>query len=648
MALVKFISEKDCQLIIDMEQTAIVHTNEMTKINLEPGDYLIEAKDDNGNTLKRYKLNIKTADTQILQNLTTIEDDIDETIKKLKDDSTIQFHNQRAVFCYNGNYGYINSQYRIVIHPMYSYADEFVNNKAFVRRIFPEGEKATIIDIGGNILLEQWYDFIGCNEEQILLKKSYLYYVFTKYDYTVIKEYKDAGYNNKANLIPVYQEIGVDDYYGFIDESGIEIIPCIYDHVWNFDNNGFAKVKRFGIIYVVDSKGSLFYNIEEAIKDSKQSFKGNDIIEEPKTENASKVFVARKLSKAESIIRGLDIGPQIYPIKEGNEWGLGGYMLADIKLNEKGEYVSYREVPTNEISSHRCDRIIHYDDEYQIYRKDGICSLFLNDTLFSSRKEYKFIADEIILNIRWKHTFEGYEDTLEINNLIIKKNRKYGIVNLKGEIILPTEYDFIATTDAIEQDTTGNIGIIWKNGLCSLVYMETGEILMPFKYEDIIVNDADANWYLINSTFIIKEKGKYGCIDFYGKTILSPVYDAIDVEWGDTSDGYHYIMQLHKDEKVGIYEYCEYNMLNGRYTRFDLYIDPQFDDCIISDRGAVYGISKIYLRKGNKWGIFDKTQELPVYGIYENVDCSICHSRPDMDDIDFKYNSIKEAKSHQL
>ena len=44
--------------------------------------------------------------------------------------------------------------------------------------------------------------------------------------------------------------------YGFIDEKGSLIIPCIYDDVSSF-NEGLASVKRNGKYGFIDKKGNI-------------------------------------------------------------------------------------------------------------------------------------------------------------------------------------------------------------------------------------------------------------------------------------------------------------------------------------------------------------------------------------------------------
>ena len=129
MAIVKFISDKNCQLFIDMELIGEVQTDKMLKVLLDAGSYLVEAKGPDGNCLKRFKLKINTAKGQILQDLAISNATINETIKKLRNDSSLRFYNQRAIFCHDGCYGYINTQYKIAISPIYSYAENFVSSR---------------------------------------------------------------------------------------------------------------------------------------------------------------------------------------------------------------------------------------------------------------------------------------------------------------------------------------------------------------------------------------------------------------------------------------------------------------------------------------------------------------------------------------
>ena len=49
MAIVKFISDESCQLLIDMELVGEVNANSILKVKLDAGSYLVDIKDNNHN-----------------------------------------------------------------------------------------------------------------------------------------------------------------------------------------------------------------------------------------------------------------------------------------------------------------------------------------------------------------------------------------------------------------------------------------------------------------------------------------------------------------------------------------------------------------------------------------------------------------------
>ncbi len=635
MAIVKFISDKNCKLYIDMDFVGEVQVDNMLKISLGTGSYLIEAKDANDKILKKYELNVNSNDNQVLQDLAITSTAIHESLEKAKNDSSIQFHNNRAIFCHNGCYGYINNAYKIAISPIYTFASNFVSSKAFVRRLFPEGEKASLIDIDGNMYLNQWYDYVGGNDKTILLHSDDIFYVLSRKDYSFIEEYHNAKYNGKVDLIPVCKESGVDEMYGYIDKSGTEVIPFIYDYAWNFDENGFAQVKRFGNVYVVDKTGTLYYNYYDASNDGKEFYHEPLPFGDPNDIGYTEIYHAHKLSKEDSKNLSLVLDSGFTPIKKGKTWYLY-YSGPD----------EYLEVDNKIV---KCDRIFYSDDYCHAYRSNGICKLLIyNENIIHS-----FDADEIIVNI--KTALEGYagHDEVSINNVIIKKNKKYGIEDLNGKIILPIEYDLIEPTEAIQGNVIGNVGIIWKEGKCSFVWMSNGDILEPFKYEDIIVNKNDGKTWLMFSTYLVKENGKYGCIDFDRKQILPPIYDSIDFNLEIDVYGYYHKMLLCKDEKYGTYEYRNYRseLTNNNVIEIVFSVEPEYDECVfLRNEKAVTsfaGMSYVAVKKNNKWGIIDNDANGSYYYYdYENYYKygNQWKNSPNLKDLDFKYNTLEELK----
>ena len=72
MATVKFITDKNCQLFIDMELVGDVFVDKMLKISLEAGSYLVEGKDTNGKTIPLFVFIIKEPYSAIMEIMDTL------------------------------------------------------------------------------------------------------------------------------------------------------------------------------------------------------------------------------------------------------------------------------------------------------------------------------------------------------------------------------------------------------------------------------------------------------------------------------------------------------------------------------------------------------------------------------------------------
>lgn len=591
MAIVKFISDQDCHIFIDKENVGKVTVDSLLKVALEIGGYLIEVKDDEGRILKKYNLEIKTTDNQILQDVSGTSPSTDEVLNLLKNDPTLVFHCGRAKFCLDGKYGYVNKKFEVVIPAIYSIASDFVNNKAFVVRDFPDGRRTTMIDEDGNMFFNQWYDYIGSGEKTVLLKNEETFYVLSKVDYSIVNQYLDAKYDGKGVLIPVHKHIGVDDMYGYIDKTGKEVIPLIYDYAGNFSTNNIAWIKRFGEYNAVDLDGNLYrYGIH-----SYKSKRETEI-----------------LSKEESLDRGFSGCKKI-----GNYWGL----YSD-------------EEPC-------WDRIIYNSDSYLVYRKNGICNIVIK------RKEYfefgylnivdekniSIEADYIDLAFSW--AYRPTSECLYLQYIVVKKNWKYGIVDLHKNIILPIDYDFIAPTDAhipIESQgasESAEIAIVWKNGKCSLFNMSKGEFVVPFEFEDIIVNENFDNCLnpIMDSSFLMKKNGKYGLIANDYKTVILPFeYDYIDYDVvRDYNERCERVILTKKGRMGMIQKYHYYNEGMDRWEDVNVQLDEEYDECVfLEDQTSKAKLLDVAVRKANRWAIVNchngNVNVKDLLFIYESLD----------------------------
>lgn len=478
------------------------------------------------------------------------------------------------------------------IEPIYSFAENFTNGKALVKKVFPDGEKATVIDTNGIICLDRWYDYVGSGEKTILLKSEKIYYVFSKADYSIINQYLDAKYDGKGMLIPVHKHIGVDDMYGYIDRTGKEIIPLIYDYAGNFKANNLATVKRFGEYNAVDLNGNLYRFGIHSYKSKRET---------------------EILTKEESLYRGFS-----GCFKKGIYWG-----------------VNSEEEPC-------WDRIIYNSDSYLVYRTNGKCNIIIKGKDYFEFGHLNIVddkiisieADDITLALSWD--YRPTNEFLYLEYIIVKRKWKYGIVDLQKNIILPIVYDYVEYTNAhvsIESQNasmSADIAIVWKNDKCSLFSLRNKEFLVPFEFEDIIVNENFDNCLnpIINSSFLMKKNGKYGLIANDCKTVILP-YEYDNIIYDVVSDFYMHCERviLTKKGKMGIKQkYHYYNKSIEGWEDIDVQLEEKYDECkFLEDKKGKAILLDVAVRKANKWAI---------------VNC--CNGNLDVNNLLFKYNSLDE------
>lgn len=191
---------------------------------------------------------------------------------------------------------------------------------------------------------------------------------------------------------------------------------------------------------------------------------------------------------------------QYFALYSQNKWGV---------INQDGEEViipSYQEmivIPNKEKDVFICTYDI--DEEMGTYKTKAINSK--NEEILT---DYDQI--EAIDNID-KNGNSWYEK----NILKVCKDGKYGLIDLNGKELLPTEYDTITVLDGIE-----NSIIIQKDNKIGLTN-DNGSILIDTNYKEIkALGDTYKEGYIT-----IDESGKYGVVSATKKQILENKYDEI-------------------------------------------------------------------------------------------------------------------------
>lgn len=703
MAIVKFISEQDCQIFIDKELIGNVTADSLLKVTLKVGGYLIEVKNSEGVILKKYNLEIKPTDNQILQDVSGASSSIDDVLNHLKNDPTLVFHCGRALFCHNGKYGYINKRFEVVIPAIYSVANDFVDNKAFVVRDFPDGRKTTMIDSDGNIFFNRWFDYIGESDETILLGIDNRIIVYSKTKCDKIAEYYNAGYDHKYPIVPVYKKVGARHFYGYIDFNGKEAIPFIFNNVGNFNERGVADVIFLGREVKINSTG--YYKEREDGHYYETSWNGD--------------------------LQGLDGIFELMPNPCCYDTGETSWHFSpiwnDYKWIVRVITKDYNKRVIKEVNFN-CDYVLRAGTGYWICKQDGKVLVLIANIYNNGVEEFTFDADDVEPVFDINENLQG-DDIITSRTFIIKKDSKYGVYNTLGEVLIPVEYDEIkpfkpylfavkrnskyavystGKLSAFEYDNvtnqfcdlllekSGKYGL-WKNwslippiydsvdghgdrnivslnGKYGIIDNDAKEVL-PIKYEMIIpLGDSyfkvkmGGKWSLgflhhgiiypnifddiyriseknkrINSVFLVKEGNQYGCINNHGEIIIPIEYSSIYFD----SDYYPVTVSflIFKDNKVGFGVYYSSYLLK-RNREYIYYVEPQFDECVLLENSNsvlnAFHMPYAAVRKGEKWGILD---QMPRDVTYKAIELNLEEvNKTNWDDLDFKYNSLDELK----
>jgi len=152
-------------------------------------------------------------------------------------------------------YGYMDRNGQVVIKPQYYRAGSFAANG--LAGVCPLGGECGYIDKKGNVAIRfqfnSVYPFIGETAEVERGKRKF-----------------HIDRNGKEVVAPVKFTIKPDDYkegmavmedpetgkYGYKNKKGKEVIPCIYDEAYKF-NNGLAAVKSKGFFGAVNKEGDV-------------------------------------------------------------------------------------------------------------------------------------------------------------------------------------------------------------------------------------------------------------------------------------------------------------------------------------------------------------------------------------------------------
>lgn len=289
-----------------------------------------------------------------------------------------------------------------------------------------------------------------------------------------------------------------------------------------------------------------------------------------------------------------------------NKWGV---------IDETGSYVidpAYAEmivVPNSKNDVFICTYDVDYEEG--TYKTKALNSK--NEEIFTNYEQIEAIQNMDKNNNAW------YEE----NVLRVKKDGKYGTINLSGKELLPFEYDQITAQPGVKNSLK-----IVKDDKAGIADNE-GKIIIEPQYQDIEDLGKDNK-----DGFIVKnEDGKFGIVDFSNNQVLEAKYDGVTTVYGSDlyvvmqgkkqllvkkdgtevlNKGYDEITEILKNAENGvIYKYKnKYGVM--KQTGEDT-IKPTYDEL----KEAKTGI--LIAKKGDKYGIIDLEDNTKVEFKYTSI-----------------------------
>lgn len=387
------------------------------------------------------------------------------------------FENKLAKVEKNGKIGFINTEFEEVIPCQFSWVNDFPNNSNVAS--FSDSTKLFgFIDKSGKILTQPKYSMVFYPDEETKLR---------------------------------YVSIG-DSLFGFVNENGEELIPCLYQQTEStpeYFHDGIVRLKKNGKYGIIDFKGRILVNFEYDYFIGFDWEKGF-----PKD-----YLCAKKDGKCFYInMRNFDIIPSEYEYAEEFKDG-----LSLIKKNSKYGFVnrnfeevipcvfdyarSFREKRTIVSDSSRKFGVINEKGELIVKCIYNEIGNFENGIAQVTLYGDSIVNEEIPENDEMINYISGgsYEDL--ISGVEIKHYREVrygdqsGYIDKNGTVVIPIKYDKAHYKD---EDYIYPHVSLCRDSSCVLAN-NTGKIITQKNYTQIGFFDR----FYLNVDVILREKDNY-------------------------------------------------------------------------------------------------------------------------------------------
>ncbi|MFN3909465.1 MAG: SEL1-like repeat protein [Flavobacterium sp.] len=340
-------------------------------------------------------------------------------------------------------WGFKDASGKVVIHAKYNYVNSFSEGLAMVR----VNERSGYINTKGEMVIEP----------------QFFYAYDFKFGVAIIRDNNMYGAINQKGKIVIPTNFQIihafsegmaaakkDNKFGFIDTKGKWVIPNLYQNVYSF-YHGVAAVQQNNLFGYINAKGEAItkiqYRIASNFTNGKNAYVSNTNREYGYIDITGKEIIpfqyknARNFSECLAWVMPKDvwgainekgemvIEPQYSDVVKSFENGIAEVKKGDFilhidsygKVIKEVETAKQKSVPSNNLPS------------YVSFRENG--KLGLKDNLG------KVIVPPLYDNIN--NPINGY--------IVVAKDKKFGALNMKGEVVLALEYENVFTTNIPNQ-----------------------------------------------------------------------------------------------------------------------------------------------------------------------------------------------------
>lgn len=449
-------------------------------------------------------------------------------LKQISDEETGEF--LAVVRNKDGKYGYMDDKWDIAIPCNYDIAYEFENNGLAVVGNKIDGDEEDypiyqfgVVDKKGNEIVPCKYDCIG----DIGTEDEYAVYIEDDTEKHCV--FGEQGIARVGMGVGIDEE-GIQEYlYGYIDETGREIISCQYNEAWDFQSNQLA------VVGIDDGDDSTYGCIDT---------KGNEVV--PFRYGYIGEFDKRGMAVASE--------PTI------DSYGYDTYR--DLFINDKGE-----EVVT--LDQEFADR----DTEVMRFGDSDLASFeWVSDT-GDVKIGYINRSGEIAIDpvYDWGEPFG--KEGLALVGIDYGEDKKYGFVNESGEEVIPLIYDSVDSfgdkkytvfREWIGYDESG------EDDYMEGVIDTKGEEILPAQYLWVKTYENSSRFSVYMKNEETGESG-VGLIDETGTEIISPEYSHIAIEYSDEDTIFWHLFT--EDAQIGVADNEGEIILSAKYHYVECFGD---------------------------------------------------------------------------